>query len=72
MNWNARQSSTKSKLGLAPLLKTETLFAYNVGGSSVLLVFKRGGSRRTQILPGGTIPPHDGSGQIHMCFAIDR
>jgi catechol 2,3-dioxygenase-like lactoylglutathione lyase family enzyme len=61
----------ESKLGLAPLLKTDTLFAYDVGGSSVLLVFKRGGSMRTQIMPGGTIPPHDGSGQIHVCFAID-
>jgi catechol 2,3-dioxygenase-like lactoylglutathione lyase family enzyme len=61
----------ESKLGLEPLRKAETLFAYDVGGSSVLLLFKRGGSRRTQTLPGGTIPPHDGSGPIHMCFAID-
>ena len=58
-------------LGLEPLLKTATLFAYDVGGSNVLLVFKRGASQRTQELPGGTIPPHDGSGQIHVCFAID-
>ena len=61
----------EAKLGLEALLKSQTLFAYDVGGSSVLLLFKRGGSRHTQTLPGGTIPPHDGSGQIHLCFAID-
>jgi catechol 2,3-dioxygenase-like lactoylglutathione lyase family enzyme len=58
-------------LELTPLLDTDTLVAYEVGGQSVLLIFKRGGSLRTQTLPGGTIPPHDGSGPIHMCFAID-
>jgi catechol 2,3-dioxygenase-like lactoylglutathione lyase family enzyme len=58
-------------MGLAPLLKTGSLFAYDIGGANVLLIFKRGGSLRTQTLPGGTIPPHDGSGPIHVCFAID-
>lgn len=58
-------------LGLGSLLKTRTLYAYDVGGSSVLLIFKRGASNHTQTLAGGTIPPHDGSGQIHTCFAID-
>jgi catechol 2,3-dioxygenase-like lactoylglutathione lyase family enzyme len=24
------------------------------------------------ILPGGVIPPHDGSGRLHVGFAIDR
>jgi len=61
----------QSTLGLAPLLRTKTLAAYDVGGSSVLLVFKRGGSLRTQTSAGGTIPPHDGSGPIHVCFAIE-
>ena len=61
----------ESTLELDPLFRSETLFAFAVGGSSVLLVFKRGGSRQTQNLPGGTIPPHDGSGPIHVCFAVD-
>jgi catechol 2,3-dioxygenase-like lactoylglutathione lyase family enzyme len=60
----------ESTLGLEPLLKTETPYAYDVGGGSVLLVFKRDASRQTQILPGGSIPPHDGSGPIHVCFAV--
>lgn len=58
-------------LELSPLLESDTLVAYDVAGMSVLLIFKRGGSMRTQVLPGGTIPPHDGSGPLHMCFAID-
>ena len=31
----------EDKLGLAPLLRTKTLFAYDVGGSNVLLLFQR-------------------------------
>jgi catechol 2,3-dioxygenase-like lactoylglutathione lyase family enzyme len=58
-------------LELEPMLTTKTLIAYKIGESNVLLIFKRGGSARTQILPRGTIPPHDSSGSIHICFAID-
>jgi catechol 2,3-dioxygenase-like lactoylglutathione lyase family enzyme len=61
----------ETTLQLESLLKTQSLFAYSVGDSNVLLIFKRGASMRTQTLPGGTIPPHDGSGPIHTCFAID-
>lgn len=61
----------EDKLGLAPLLKTKTLFAYDVGGSNVLLLFQRGASLQKQRSAGGTIPPHDGSGPLHIAFAID-
>jgi len=61
----------EDKLGLPPLLKTKTLFAYDVGGSNVLLLFLRGASLQTQSSAGGTIPPHDGSGPLHIAFAID-
>nr|WP_210339818.1 VOC family protein [Bosea sp. ASV33] len=61
----------EDKLGLAPLLKTKTLFAYDIGGSTVLLLFQRGASLQTQSAAGGTIPPHDGSGPLHIAFAID-
>lgn len=61
----------EDKLGLAPMLKTGTLFAYDVGGASVLLLFLRGQSLRTQMSAGGSIPPHDGSGPLHICFAVD-
>lgn len=61
----------ETKLGLAPMLKTGTLFAYDVGGASMLLLFLRGQSLRTQSSAGGSIPPHDGSGPLHICFAVD-
>jgi catechol 2,3-dioxygenase-like lactoylglutathione lyase family enzyme len=58
-------------LKLDQMLETKSLIAYDVNKNSVLLVFKRGASARTQVLPNGTIPPHDGSGPFHICFAID-
>ena len=61
----------EDKLGLAPLLKTKTLFAYDVGGANVLLLFQRGASLQTQSAAEGTIPPHDGNGPLHIAFAID-
>ncbi len=62
----------ETKLGLAPLLKTATLFAYDVGGQSVLLLFQRGASLQTQRSDNGSIPPHDGSGPLHIAFAVDE
>ena len=45
--------------------------AYGVGGRHVLLLFKKGGSTHPSEVPGGTIPPHDGDGNLHLAFAID-
>jgi catechol 2,3-dioxygenase-like lactoylglutathione lyase family enzyme len=64
-------------LGLEPIFEAETLVAFSVGGQSVLLIFLRGGSMKTQHFPRGIgapqgeIPPHDGHGPLHICFAID-
>jgi catechol-2,3-dioxygenase len=44
--------------------------AYDVGGESVLLLFRRGATLETVRMPGGTIPPHDGHGPLHMAFAV--
>ena len=41
-----------------------------LGGTSVLLLFQRGATLETVHLPGGTIPPHDGHGPLHIAFAI--
>jgi catechol 2,3-dioxygenase-like lactoylglutathione lyase family enzyme len=57
-------------LGLAPLTSDSRFLAFDVGGRSVLLLFLRGSTLEPLHLPGGTIPPHDGSGPIHMAFAI--
>jgi catechol 2,3-dioxygenase-like lactoylglutathione lyase family enzyme len=34
------------------------------------LLFVQGESNETVALPGGTIPPHDGGGRVHVAFAI--
>lgn len=57
-------------LGLAVLHEDQRLVALDVGGHSVLLLFRRGQSTETVHLPGGTIPPHDGHGPLHIAFAI--
>lgn len=57
-------------LGLTSVSKDSRFHAYDVGGISVLLLFKRGATLETVHMPGGTIPPHDGNGPIHMAFAV--
>lgn len=57
-------------LGLGLLRTDGRMCAFAVGGRSVLLLFRRGGSAQETVLPGGTIPPHDGAGPLHMAFAV--
>jgi catechol 2,3-dioxygenase-like lactoylglutathione lyase family enzyme len=58
-------------LELSELYRDNRMCAFAVGGS-VLLIFHRGSSLETVKLPGGTIPPHDGHGPLHVAFAIGR
>jgi catechol 2,3-dioxygenase-like lactoylglutathione lyase family enzyme len=60
----------EGSLGLNPLRSDHRMCAFDVGGRSVLLLFERGGSMQTMTMPGGTIPPHDGHGPLHIAFAI--
>jgi catechol 2,3-dioxygenase-like lactoylglutathione lyase family enzyme len=57
-------------LELKPVFEDSRLVACDVGGVSILLLFQRGASAHTTRMPGGTIPPHDGAGPLHMAFAI--
>lgn len=57
-------------LGLTALTSDSRFSAFDVGGRSVLLLFKHGETLETVHLPGGTIPPHDGSGPVHVAFSI--
>ena len=57
-------------LELAPLYRDTRMCAFSVGGKSVLLIFPRGAALQTVHMPGGTIPPHDGHGPLHLAFAI--
>ncbi|MBX9776059.1 MAG: VOC family protein [Xanthobacteraceae bacterium] len=59
-------------LELKPLYQDSRLTAFSVGDRNVLLLFPRGGSLDTVHMPGGTIPPHDGSGPLHIAFAIAK
>lgn len=57
-------------LGLAPMVESERLTAFDAGHGGVLLVFARGLSTEDVPAKGGTIPGHDGHGPLHMAFAI--
>ncbi len=57
-------------LALAPMLESDRLTAFDAGHGGVLPVFARGGSREDAPTPGGIIPGHDGTGPLHMAFAI--
>jgi catechol 2,3-dioxygenase-like lactoylglutathione lyase family enzyme len=60
----------EGSLGLNLLRGDHRMCAFDVGGRSVLLLFQRGASAQTMTVPGGTIPPHDGNGPLHIAFAI--
>lgn len=64
--------------GLAPIVGTTlemqtqspVLRPLHIPGGQVLLLFLRGSTAATAVLPGGTIPPHGGSGRLHLAFAV--
>ena len=48
----------------------DRMAALNVTEDQVLLLFKKGTSTEAAVLPFGTIPPHDGDGQLHVAFGV--
>jgi catechol 2,3-dioxygenase-like lactoylglutathione lyase family enzyme len=52
------------------LTSDDRLCALSVADRHVLLLFRKGGSTAPLPTPGGTIPPHDGDGHLHMAFSI--
>jgi catechol 2,3-dioxygenase-like lactoylglutathione lyase family enzyme len=52
------------------LTLSDRMCAFNAGGRSVFLLFKRGGSLVPNVIPGGVIPPHGGDGSAHFAFSI--
>ena len=59
-------------LGLEPMIEAPgRLVAMNAGGATVLLLFKLGSTTAGLQSPTGWIPPHDGSGPVHLAFAVD-
>jgi catechol 2,3-dioxygenase-like lactoylglutathione lyase family enzyme len=57
--------------GFEPMVDDARMCAFDAGGRSVLLLFLQGGTPEAVATPGGSIPAHDGSGQMHFAFAVD-
>jgi catechol 2,3-dioxygenase-like lactoylglutathione lyase family enzyme len=54
-----------------PVLRRDERFAsLRIADEQVLLLFRRGSSTQKTQVNGGTIPPHGGTGQLHVCFGI--
>lgn len=60
----------KSLFGSTELVHDDRLCALSLGDDQVLLLFKKGASQRPGVTDGGTIPGHDGHGELHMAVAI--
>ena len=52
------------------LVRDERFCALQADQRQVLLLFRRGASTQPVVIAGGTIPSHDGNGQMHLAFAI--
>jgi catechol 2,3-dioxygenase-like lactoylglutathione lyase family enzyme len=59
-------------LGLPCIHEDHRMRAYDVGGNGVLLIFPQGGSLQPIETSGGSIPPHDGHGTMHVAFSIPQ
>lgn len=59
-------------LGLPCIHADHRMRGYDIGGNGVLLLFPTGGSLDAIETPGGSIPPHDGSGPMHVAFSIPQ
>ena len=56
--------------GFKRLASDARFWAFDVAKGCVLLLFQQGGTLEPVRVPGGLIPPHDGSGHLHFAFAI--
>jgi catechol 2,3-dioxygenase-like lactoylglutathione lyase family enzyme len=56
--------------GYSIMASDDRFCAFKVGGQQALLLFLRGSDPHGSVLPSGTIPPHDGSGPVHIGFSI--
>ena len=55
-------------LGLNSIYRDQRLCAHDVGSRGVF--FSSCAAAHSRPLPGGTIPPHDGHGPVHVAFSI--
>jgi len=57
-------------LGLRVMLRSPRLVALDAGRQGVLLLFLAGATSADVVEAGGTIPGHEGTGRLHMAFAV--
>ena len=62
----------QEKIGLRLLESGERLCAFSVADKQLLLIFRSGCTLEPVSTPGGLIPPHEASGQLHFAFAIPK
>lgn len=67
---NIARSFYDGLFGFDVLFEDGRTVAYGVARQQVLLLFAQGASATAVRLPGGVIPPHDGSGRIHVGFSV--
>jgi catechol 2,3-dioxygenase-like lactoylglutathione lyase family enzyme len=56
--------------GFPRMDSNERYCAFDVGSGSVFLLFLEGGTTEPVHIAGGVIPPHGGSGDLHLAFSI--
>jgi catechol 2,3-dioxygenase-like lactoylglutathione lyase family enzyme len=59
----------QSLFGFTRMDGNERFCAFDAGGG-VFLLFQEGGTNEPVRMAGGVIPPHGGSGDLHIAFAI--
>jgi catechol 2,3-dioxygenase-like lactoylglutathione lyase family enzyme len=62
----------QEKVGLRLLESNERIGVFSVTDKQVLLIFQSGGAYESVFTPGGEIPPHEATGQLHVAFAISK
>jgi catechol 2,3-dioxygenase-like lactoylglutathione lyase family enzyme len=60
----------RDTLGLRLMSVGDRLVSVDAGGGTVLLLFHRGETAKGLRWPDGWIPPHDGSGPLHVAIGV--
>jgi catechol 2,3-dioxygenase-like lactoylglutathione lyase family enzyme len=66
------RSFYSSLFGFPVLVQDDRFCALDICGRQILLLFQKDVVSQPVMTQGGTIPPHDGQGRIHVAFAIGR
>ena len=56
--------------GFPRMDSNERYCTFDAGGGTVFLLFREGGTTEPVGTTGGVIPPHGGSGDLHLAFSI--